>query len=392
MSELAQLYVLLALIYAFECAAFVPRRALGIARRFGRWGVRPAVAASAAWRRGFVFGEPWPPLSPALVTEPLPLVVGPDGLRVSPDADVVAWEKVERVSADGTKLIVNGETTLLATRRAAQAVAEVLDGLGAQPRAERERRLRRWLDARFDDGAIEKRLPPLERETLPARIAASVLWVSVFVGLPVLLWTPLATWFLVVGAAAGVSWIAAAVLFEHAVRRKGSAVRDLRPDVSKRFAAVASPIATMRACDHLARELAGDLDPLAVAAPLVTAAELRAFGRARLVELKFRRPPDEDGPASADADRVWWQREILKRVERTLRDHDVDPGALLAEPARDGDDVVAWCPRCLAQYRAGAEAPRTCVNAACEGFVLCAFDQPAGATPANATPTRNSPA
>ena len=29
---------------------------------------------------------------------------------------------------------------------------------------------------------------------------------------------------------------------------------------------------------------------------------------------------------------------------------------------------------------------------ACEGFVLCAFDQPAGVTPASVTPVRNSPA
>ena len=60
--------------------AFVPRRALGLVRRFGRWRVRPTFAPSAGWLRGFVFGEPWPPLSPALVTEPLPLVVGSSGL------------------------------------------------------------------------------------------------------------------------------------------------------------------------------------------------------------------------------------------------------------------------------------------------------------------------
>lgn len=138
----------------------------------------------------------------------------------------------------------------------------------------------------------------------------------------------------------------------------------------------------------MARELAGDLDPLAVAAPLVTAAELRAFGRARLVELKFRRPDDDHAgsTAGAEADRAWWQRELLKRVERTLRDHDVDPDALLAEPARDGDDMVAWCPRCLAQYRAAAEPSRGCANAACEGFVLCPFDQPGSVTPARKRP------
>jgi hypothetical protein len=366
-SDLAELYVVLAIIYWFECAAFVPRRALGVAQRFGRWGARRVFAPGAGWARGFVFGELWPPLSPALVAEPLPLVAGPDGLRVD-DGAFVPWEEAERIAAEATHLVVNGQRALLATRRAAHAAAEAFDGLSAQARPERERRLRRWLDARFDDDAIEARLPALWRETLPPRIAANVLWVTVFAGLPVLLWTPLATWFVVVGAVAVAAWIAAAVLFERAVRRSSWFSRELRPDVGKRIAAVASPLATMRASDHFARELAGDLDPLAVAAPLVSAAQLSALGRARLVDLKWRRA--DDAPAGGAADLDWWRREVGKRVERVLRARGVDPDALLAEPRRDGADVVAWCPSCLAQYR---EMPTACANAGCEGIDVRAF-------------------
>ena len=108
-----------------------------------------------------MFGEPWPPLSPALVTEPLPLVVGPDGLYALADRDLVhvhvPWEKVERVAAEGTRLLVNGKVAaVLATRVGARALAGALDGLAAQPRSERESRLRRWLDARFDGAAIRR--------------------------------------------------------------------------------------------------------------------------------------------------------------------------------------------------------------------------------------------
>jgi hypothetical protein len=391
-SDLAELYLVLVLIYGFECAAFVPRRALGLVRRWGRWRLRPTFAPSAGWLRGFVFGEPWPPLSPALVTEPLPLVVGPDGLAALADRDVthldvqVPWEKVERVAAEGTRLLVNGKVVaLLATRVGARALAEAFDGLAAQPRSERESRLRRWLDARFDGGAIQARLAPMWRGTRAVRVAATVLWVTVFAGLPVLLWTPLAALFLAVGVVAVAAWITAAVLFEVALRRSRWVPGGLRPDLAKRMAAVASPLATMRACDHLARELAGDLDPLAAAAPLVPASDLRAVGRARLVDLRHRR--GDDPPEGGAGDRGWWHRETLARVEQTLRDRGIDPDALLAQPAPDGADVIAWCPCCLAQYRGGDEARRACANAGCGGIVLCAFDQTGSATPA-----KNSPA
>jgi hypothetical protein len=382
-SDLAELYLVLVLVYWFECASVVPRSALGLVRQFGRWRVRRTFAPSSTWSRGFVFGEAWPPLSSALVTEPLPLIVGPDGL--SAEGEFVPWEKVQQVAAEATRLVVNGDMTVLfATRRGALALAEACDGLPGQPRQERERRLRRWLNARFDADAIEARLPPMRRETLPIRIAASVLWAAVFLGLPVLLWTPLATFLLAIGAVAVAAWITAAVLFERALRRSRWLVPGLRPDLAKRIAAVASPLATMRACDHFGRELAGDLDPLAAAAPLLAEAELSAIGRTRLADLKYGR--DGAPPAGGESDAGWLRRELTARVERTLRARDIDPDRLLAPPERDGPDVIAWCPRCRAQYRGGEEAPRACANHGCGGITLCAFDQAGGATPASQSP------
>jgi hypothetical protein len=389
-SELAELYAVFALIYAFECAEVVPRRAVGLVALWGRWRLRRPFIPNAGWARGLLFAEPWPPLAPALVTEPLPLVAGPDGLAWTgggagsdeSGARFLPWTEVERVAAAGASLVVNGESVaVLATRRGAAALAEVLAGLGRLPRAEREVRLERWLDARFDSRAVLVRLPVLRRETLPLRIAANVLWAGLFLGLPALLFTPVVYFFLPAGAVTVIAWIGAAVLFRRALRRSSWLTPALRPDLAKRVVAVTSPMATMRAADHIARELAGDLDPLAVAAALLPARRLRTAGRAWLCDLRYRSAGD---PATGgEGDARWWRAQMLARVERTLRAHDIDPDALISPPARDDAEAVAWCPSCLAQYRQGgagrgagadaAEPPVACANETCRGITLRPF-------------------
>ena len=376
MGELAELYAVFALIYLFECGEIVPRRALGLVPWLGGWRARRTFAPNSSWRRGLVFGEPWPPLAPALVTEPVPLIVGPDGIGHGgggDDARFVPWGDVRDVAADGARLLVNGEpVAALATRRGARALAQAFGGLAGLPRDTRETRLARWLDDRFDVAATGARLPVLLRETRALRIAANVLWAGLFVGLPALLWTRLAylLW-LPIAAVTVVAWIVAGVLFVRALRRSSWLDRGLRPDLAKRITAVASPLATIRAADHIARELCGDLDPLAVAAALLPPAGVRRIGRSLLCDLRFRDP--EDVPEGSDGDARWMHAETLARVERTLRACDIDPQSLVAPPARD-DAMAAWCPVCLAQYRE-ASAPRpTCANVPCRGIALRAFD------------------
>jgi len=378
-SELAELYVVFALIYLFECSEVVPRRALGFVPWLGGWRVRRPFAPNPAWRRGLVFGEPWPPLAPALVTESVPLIVGPDGIGTGVggsgvgDARFVAWGDVHDVTAHGVRLLVNGEpVATLATRRGARALAQAFGGLAQAPRDQRATRLARWLDDRFDVAAARARLPVLLRQTRALRIAANVLWAGLFVGLPALLWTRLAylLWLPVAGVTV-LAWLVAGGLFVRALRRSSWLDRGLRPDLAKRITAVASPLATVRAADHIARELCGDLDPLAVAAALLPPAGLQRLGRSLLCDLRFR--DAEDVARGSDDDVRWLRAETLARVERTLRACDIDPQSLLAAPARDAD-MAAWCPACLAQYRDVSEPRATCANVACRGIALCGFD------------------
>ena len=115
------------------------------------------------------------------------------------------------------------------------------------------------------------------------------------------------------------------------------------------------------AADHIARELCGDLDPLAVAAALLPPARLRRLGRTLLCDLHFRDP--EDVPEGGEDDARWMRAETLARAERTLRACDIDPQALLAPPARDAGDgrVVprrAW--RSTARRASRARRAPTC--------------------------------
>ena len=383
MSDLVELFLVFALIYTLECAEIVPRRAVGFVSFAGSWRVRRTFAPNAAWARGLLFADPWPPLAPALVTEDLPLTLGPDGLGLTnraggvdghqsgnddPEDRFIPWTAVESVAAAGSLLRINGETAArLATRRSARELASVCEELKRLPPAAREPRLRSWLDTRFDGSATAARVAAFRSETRALRIAANLLWAGLFLALPAVLFTALVELLLPVAAFTLVSWAAAAVLFERTLRRSRFLDRDLRPELSKRIVAVTSPLATLRSTDHLARELCGDLDPMAVASAFLPPARLNAFARPRLADLRYRQPRVAAG---GEADWLWWRGEVRRRCEESLRAQNLDPDAMLAPPERPDPDVVAWCPRCLTQYRASTPPRTACENPECRGISL----------------------
>jgi hypothetical protein len=368
-NELAELYVVFVVVYLVECAQWGPRRAVAVLALAGRWRCRRSWSPNASWSRGALFGVPWPPLSPALVAETVPVQLGPRGL-LHDDTELV-WESVDRVAVIGARVEVNGQPlATLATRRGAAALGALLEKLPRLSPQRREAALARWLDARFDTTTAPARLQDFRAGTGPLRIATNALWVALFLGLPVVFTLPLGGPLPLLALAALVLllWAVSAVLFERALRKPALIARALWPDLTKRVVAAASPLAAIRSPDLIARELAGDLDPLAVAANLVRAPALGALARPRLVELLFRR----DGPAAG----AWWRDAEVDRIRRLLRASDVDPDGLLAPPERERAAVIAWCPACLAQYETVPTPNRTCPNDRCAGIGLIDYRAP----------------
>jgi hypothetical protein len=247
----------------------------------------------------------------------------------------------------------------LATRRGARALAQAFGGLARLPRDKRETRLARWLDDRFDVTAARARLPVLLRETRALRIAANVLWAGLFVGLPALLWTPYVHLLLLpVGAVSVVAWIVAAALFVRALRLSSWLDRALRPDLANASPPIASPLATIRAADHIARELCGDLDPLAVRGGVAAAGRRAAAGAVVAVRPALprsrRRPGRQRGRRALAA-----RRNPGARRARAARVRHRPAGAAgAARPRRRDGRVVPRLPGAVPRGRRAARDVR----------------------------------
>jgi hypothetical protein len=133
----------------------------------------------------------------------------------------------------------------------------------------------------------------------------------------------------------------------------------------------------VRAADALARETWANLDPVTVAAALLSPPALQDFARPRWAAMQ---PCQDDELA-------WWHAEIRQRTEQALERRGVDVAALLAPPPREGKHVATYCPACRSQYEPGRAAGEPCPNDACPRIPLRAFDDdrapdsPAGASP-----------
>jgi len=115
--------------------------------------------------------------------------------------------------------------------------------------------------------------------------------------------------------------------------------------------------------DMLAREVWANLDPMTVAAALLSPQDLPTFARPFVVATQTREGDDL----------AWWRAEIRQRMERVLCKKNVDLVAMFSPPRREGDHVETYCPSCLSQYESGRRAGEPCPNETCVDVPLRAF-------------------
>ena len=362
MSELAELYALFLVLYLFECLAWVPRRTVGFFHFLGRWRGRAAFRPNASWSTSVVFGKPWPPLSPPWLAEPLPFAIDPKGLTlIESDRRRIAWEDLEPVSARGHRL-ESGDLVLatLASRLGAVVLAEMLEGTRLMSAKKREAALRKFLDARFDVDAPLTKQKEFQTRTRALRASSMALWLSLFGGLGVAVFTRSMVVLLVAAALSLLLWPINAVVFFLTARK---VPRDHGPEFSKRLVAILSPLSGVRGVDLLAREVWANLDPVTVAVALLSAKDLLAFARPLVVAMEAR---DRDELA-------WWRAETRQRMERVLAKKNVDLASLFAPPTRESSQVQTYCPSCQSQYEGGRKAGDPCPNESCPDVSLRAF-------------------
>jgi hypothetical protein len=382
MSDLQLLFLVLAALYGWECAAWLRRGSVAFTTWIGwSWRAQHPGTLLGNQRGGFIFAAPLPPLGTLLMANPFPLSLSPEtalafvatnvnpGWRANQSGRWLAWDALREARADGKKLVVNGEVWLEAPSSSyARFVAgKVLQVAKLKP-PEREKAIRELVAASLDTKAVEKRWQEFRRQSRHLRRLSNTLVAYVFAVAPAVLWLVglRLSW---LGLLAGLLTltVATATMFRHAHRA-------LYPDAGdERFThtltIALSPANAMRAHDALSRPLLETFHPLALARVFMRSAGFQNLARSVLLDL--RNPalpwcPANDAPArGAEA----FSRSALREeIQSMLKRSGVEPDGLCRAPKPADETCRAYCPRCHAQF---TKSTGRCAD--CGGLALAAF-------------------
>lgn len=353
MSDVLSLFIILCLLYLAEGLWWAPLDAVVLSRGF--WGRFRAAAPLPLRRDARAGGVPPRHLvatASRFVCRAWPIALAPGGVAAS--GETLSFEEARSLAAVGPRLLREDRAfARAASAREARALLNLVRRIDACDR--RDRAIADAIDAALDDREARRRARRLRWALRRFRWLPGALFANLFVLGPVLFATlGVATWPIPAALHAALA-ASAAVAFVRVDRK-------LYPDRGDRFTTVVTmllfPPAAARYAELLSRDLMAGLHPLAVAAALDRDL-LDELARRTLRE--SRRGASESHENDAEA---WYRRAFEARVSSALERYGLDPRAL-DEPPPPEAGAVAYCPRCLAQYRSQA---RDCAD--CEGIAL----------------------
>lgn len=114
MSDLELLFLVIAILYGWECACWLRRGSLGFLTWCGkRWRLTHPGTLLGNQRGGFIFAPPLPPLGSVLVGQPFPFAISVQGILAAANASnagsrasggtLMRWEDIQYVSVSGKK-------------------------------------------------------------------------------------------------------------------------------------------------------------------------------------------------------------------------------------------------------------------------------------------------
>jgi hypothetical protein len=339
MSELESLFLIVLVIYLVQCIYWVAPGAAVFALSLRGRGKRK--------QRGFVWQAlktegflawPLPPLTPLAVAVWPAFELNPDGVAFrSGDGEwtTVPWDRLtmtrseSRLRSNGAVILHAGETQVFNT-------SVVLERLRSAEKTSRCAMIQRWLGKAMRDLTASRRVRLFAGRSRFLRILAQVQLVFLFVAAPLafawlgprVLWR-VALFLLAMQALIALEfWTAHKQLFRHATSARFKSTLTI----------LLSPLAAIRGCDLLARDLFSGCHPLAVAGAVLPTADFAHFAGEELRQWRFGDHPD-----------VWYQETMAKLLNQAIRRAGTRPETLL-RPAERESGCVVYCPRCLSQY------------------------------------------
>jgi hypothetical protein len=341
LTELASLFLIVLLVYLLECFCWVSPHAhvftLGLHGRSRR---RHHGFAWNALDTAGVLANPFPPLTPLVVVAWPQFELTADAIHFPGNKGgpiSIAWEKLQ-VTHSESRLVCNGQVAFKGSGLQVGQYLELLEQLQKARRGQREQIIQDWLRKTTSAQAASRRVKLFIGRSRWLRMIAIFQFVFLFLLVPLafdrfgtrVLWQVI---LLLIGISIAILlefWTLHRKIFPHAHDKDGR--------FKSAVTIVLSPVAAIRGCDVLTRDLLAGYHPLAAAGALLAAEEYQRFAAEQLRLCRF------DDYLSKQ-----YRAMLQTQVETTIRQQGIDPEELMRPPEIQIGCVV-YCPRCLAQY------------------------------------------
>jgi hypothetical protein len=397
MSDIELLFLVLAIIYAFECTCWIRRGSVGLRTwMWRRWTLAHPSSLLGNQRGGTVFAHPFPPLGNLLIASQSPVSLSPNAVlaffasSVNPNGrgpqtgGFFELDQVRRVDVRGKRVLVNGEPLVKAPSTVfAQHLTQQLRHICELAADKREKAIRQMVKESFDTKAVEARWLDFQQRSRSLQVLTNVLFAYLFLAAPVVIWRwgfSDAWLWLVLGLLA--CTLPTAMLFQRAHRHFFPLEEDER--FTGFLLVLLSPATAVRAHDLLSRQLLETFHPLAVVKVFCTQNLLAQFARTVLRELHYPALPlCPRSEPTAQRTEQFWRSLVRTEVESCLNRWHLKPAELLLPPLPTDSTCLSYCPRCQAQF---TSASGECAD--CGGLPLLPFSSKSVATEALARPEK----
>jgi hypothetical protein len=434
MSDASLLFLVLAVLYGWECTCWLRRGSVACVTWFGKyWRVAHPGEFFGNQQGGFVFAWPLPPLGTILTGNQLPLSFSPQGVltwvatSVNPNGrpqqivNFFPFSEITSVKAQGRKLIINCQPTKatpsprpngervgvrgtelenqnlltpalsslgggegvekllsqLALKTSsptfAAHLAQQLERLKSLPVEKRTAAIEEIFRDSLDTKAIENLWREFQERARPVRWLANALLLYLFAFTPAMIWNfgLKTTW---LSLLIGLFTLTIAIgLFFRRVHKKFFPTADDERFTHTIIVGLA-PVSAMRAHDVLSRPLLETFHPLAVARVFCREENFREFAAKILRDLRHPFQPACPGDNAAWQEAESFSRTALQRaVEKFLKQNKIDPEDLCRAPKPADETCRSYCPRCQAQF---TTTDGQCAD--CGGLPLVDFKKQAG--------------
>jgi hypothetical protein len=364
MTDLELLFLVLAIIYVWECGWWAKCGSVGLRAWLGsHWKIALPSRLLGNQGGGMIFASPLPPLGSLLVGYHFPASISAEGLlafippsidparRIAASGQFLRFEAIQRVVADGKRVRINNQVILMAaTPEFAIDLADQIERLHKLPITDRKRAIEQGIEQSFDLKEIEQRWNEFQVETQGLRLNTNFLFLYLFGILPLVLWRLglSATWpWLLTGLL--VCTLTIALQFGRTHKRLYPKAEDER--FTHFIILFLSPASAVRARDVLTRSLLEKFHPVALARTFCSDQAFEALAEQVLRELRYPALPvcPHPDPLAHAAER--YAREFqLQTLEHFLRRNGCRPENLVKPPPVADLSAKSFCPRCHAQF------------------------------------------